>query len=131
MHSQVDQPLRSTRRAQSGQGKLGCILWITAFAIFGLVAYKMIPIKVQTSEFADFLEEQAKWTGNRSSDDIKKAVMAKATDLGLPIVDDNVRVQRDRERIRMEVTYTIPVQFPGYTYNWQFHHMVDKPIFIF
>lgn len=30
----------------------------------------------------------------------------------------------------MEVEYTIPVEFPGYTYQWNFHHKLDRPIFI-
>ena len=119
------------RRRQSGQGKIGCVIWILAVAICGMVAYKMVPIKVTTSEFADFMEEQAKWTGNRSSEDIKKVVLVKAGELGIPLKEENLQVNRDRDRIKMEATYTVPVEFPGYTYNWQFHQLVDKPIFIF
>jgi hypothetical protein len=131
MHSHHDGLEQPARRSQAGQGKIGCVFWVLAFAIVAMIGYKMLPIKVQSSEFADFLEEQAKWVGNRSTEDIKKAVMIKAGELNLPVKDENVVVQRDRDRIKMEVTYVVPVEFPGYTYNWQFHHMVDRPIFIF
>ena len=119
-----------TPRRQAGQGKIGCLIWLLAFGICAMVAWKMIPIKVQSAEFADYMEEQAKWTGNRSSEDIKKAILIKAGQLRLPVEEDNVKVMRDRDRIRMEATYVVPVVFPGYTYQWRFHHLIDRPIFI-
>jgi len=119
------------RRSQTGQGKLGCLLWIAGLAIATLVAVKMVPIKVQTAEFDDFMEEQAKWTGHRTGEDIRKVLVGKANELGLPVRDDNVRVELTRERIKIEAAYTVPVEFPGYTYNWNFHQMVDRPVFIF
>src|SRR5947199_7706242 len=105
----------SHRRSQSGQGKLGCLLWIIGLAVATMIAMKMVPIRVQTAEFADFMEEQAKWPGNRTSDDVRKTLVSKATELGLPVKEENIRVELTRERIKMEATYTVPVVFPGYT----------------
>ena len=39
--------------------------------------------------------------------------------------------QRNGDRLRMRATYTVPLEFPGYTYHWNFDHQVDVPIFIF
>jgi hypothetical protein len=117
-------------RRQSGQGKIGCVLWILAFAICALVAFKMVPIKIKSAELHDFMVDQAKWTSRRTGEQVAKAVLQKAQELDLPVAEDDVRVVIERERIKMDVSYTVPVEFPGYTYQWRFHHAVDRPIFI-
>ena len=119
------------RSRQSGQGKLGCALWILAFVVAGMVAFKMVPVKVKTSELHSFMVDQAKWAGNSTTDALKKSILAKALELGLPLDEKGVNVQKDRDHVRMEVVYTVPIEFPGYTYNWQFHELVDRSIFIF
>jgi hypothetical protein len=118
-------------RRQAGQGKVGCAIWLICFCIAAMVAYKMIPVKVKTAELQDFMVDQAKWAGNATNDAIKKSILAKANELGLPLDEKGVKVEKDRDRVRMEAVYTVPVEFPGYTYNWQFHQMVDRNIYIF
>jgi hypothetical protein len=117
-------------RRQSGQGKIGCMLWILAFGICAMVAYKMVPIKIRSAELADFMVEQAKWGRRATPEALKKSIVDRARDLELPLDEDDVKVERVRERIRMEATYTVPVEFPGYTYMWTFHHYVDRPVFV-
>ena len=118
------------RSRQAGQGKIGCILWLLAVGITAMIAFKMIPIKVKTSELHDFMIEQAKFSGYAPSEDIAKRILLRAQELELPLDEDSIKVEKVRERIQMEATYTVPVQFPGYTYYWKFHHMVDRPIFV-
>ena len=119
------------RSRQSGDGKIGCILWIAVFAVAALVAYKMIPVRIKSAELYDYMVEQAKWASNASSENIKKAIVQRAKELELPVDPENVRVERSGDRIKMEAKFTVPVEFPGYTYYWDFHHMVDRNIFIF
>ena len=119
------------RSRQSGDGKIGCILWIAAFAIAALAAYKMIPVRIQSAELYDFMVEQAKWAANQPTDAIKKAIVQRARELELPVEPEDVRVEKGADRIRMEAQFTVPVEFPGYTYYWDFHHLVDRSIFIF
>jgi hypothetical protein len=118
------------RSRHSGQGKLGCILWLALVAVTGMVAYKMIPIKVRSSELHDYMVEQAKWAANNTTDVLEKSILARAKELSLPLTEEGVTVEKVRERIKMEAVFTVPVEFPGYTYNWTFHFMVDRPIFI-
>ncbi len=118
-------------RRQSGQGKIGCVLWVLFFAVAGLVSYKMIPVKIQTAELYDFMVEQAQFAGKLSADAIKKNILAKAHELDLPVDEKGVQVMRDRDHVRMEVVYTVPVEFPGYIYQWHFQQRVARNIYIF
>jgi hypothetical protein len=118
-------------RRESGQGKIGCALWVLAAVVAGMVAFKMIPVKVKTSELKSFMVDQAKWAGNLTTDALEKNILAKGAELGLPLTEEGVQVQKDRDRVRMEAVYTVPVEFPGYTYNWNFHELVDRNIYVF
>ena len=131
MGRQPRQRRQSGPGRQSGQGKIGCALWILAFVVAGTVAYKMIPVKVKTSELHSFMVDQAKWAGNLTNDALEKSILAKGAELGLPLDEKGVQVVKDRDHVRMEAVYTVPIEFPGYTYQWQFHQLVDRNIYIF
>jgi hypothetical protein len=119
------------RRSERGEGNVGCILWVIALAIAVLIAWKAVPVKLQSAEMYDYLDELAKFgAGHTNVDEMEKQIMNRAMQLNIPLDKKSVNVQRHGDRIYMEVEYTIPVEFPGYTYQWHFRHKLDRPIFI-
>jgi hypothetical protein len=119
------------RRSERGEGNLGCILWVAALAIVTLIAWKAIPVKIQSTEFYDYMDELAKFSAaNTPPDQIAKMLMDRAHQLGIPLEKKDVRVERNGDRIFMELDYFVPLEFPGYTYQWHFHQKLDRPIFI-
>lgn len=119
------------RRGQRGEGNLGCILWAVLLAVVALISWKTIPVKVNSSEMYDFMEEQAKFAAQTPDEELKKQILIKAQQLGIALDKDHVTVERLGDRIRMKADYEIPIEFPFKTYVWKFHHEVDRPIFIF
>lgn len=113
-----------------GEGKIGCILWSALLVAFVAICWKVIPIKLRSSELYDFMEEQAMFAGRSKADAIKKRIINRAIELDLPVKKKDITVQRRAGRIRMKCTYTVPVEFPGYTYQWHFEHIVDRPVFV-
>ena len=119
------------RTAERGEGNLGCILWVLVLAVAVLIAWKAIPVKINSSELADYLDELARFHAAReSADDLRARILTRASELNLPVTKEGVTIQLSRDRVRMIVDYTVPVKYPGYTYNWHFHHELDRPIFI-
>jgi len=121
----------SHRRAQFGEGRIGCILWAALLVFGGLIAWKAIPVKISTSELYDYMVEQAKWAGTTPPDTIKRRIIEKANELDLPVDAKNVLAQRFGDNIRMRAKFTVPLDFPGYVYYWDFDLQVDRPIYIF
>ncbi len=119
------------RSAERGEGNLGCILWLLLFAIGALIAWKAVPVKVQSAELYDYMVELTKFAASSSAENLKKQIVTKATELDLPLDKDDVEVRKTADRIQLEANYTVPLEFPGYTYEWNFNHQVDRPIFIF
>ena len=118
------------RRKQAGDGKLGCILWSLLLIAGVLVAWKAVPIKIATSELYDFMVEQAKWAGNTPSEVLQKRIVSKADELDLPVDPKFVKAEKTGDKIRMSAAFTVPLEFPGYTYEWEFDLQVERPIFI-
>lgn len=119
------------RIAERGESNLGCILWLVLLGIAVLISWKMIPVKVNSAELSDYMVEVAQFQSAQNAPDVlKQMIINRASELGIPLTKENVTVVRTGDRIRMTVDYTVPVQFPGYTYNWHFRHELDRPIFI-
>lgn len=119
------------RSAERGESNLGCIVWLLVLGLAVLISWKMIPVKVSSAEMADYMVEVAQFqAANRTPEEIEKLLLNRAAELGIPLVKENVTVLRVGDRVQMMVEYTVPVDFPGYTYNWHFRHEVDRPIFI-
>ena len=57
-------------------------------------------------------------------------ILAKARELDLPVDPKRVSVERRGARIVLKASYTVPVEFPFYTYNWKFDVVVDRPVFL-
>ena len=120
--------MRFSRR-ERGEGQLGCLVDLIFLAIGVFIAYKMIPVKVKAAEIRQEVVDEAKSAGTHGDDKIKAAILAKAREDELPITEDNIKIQRGVNQITIQVDYVVPVDFPGYTYQWHIHHEQTNPIF--
>lgn len=119
------------RRAERGEGNLGCILWLIALGLAVLVAYKAVPVKMQSAELYDFMDDLAKYKAERTpTEELEKQIIWRAKQLNITVEKKDVSVERRGDRIYIKVEYTIPVEFPGYTYPWHFRQTLDRQIFI-
>ncbi len=114
-----------------GDSKLGCILWLAVLAVFVLIAVKAVPVKLAATELYDYMDEQARFAGRASPEALKARILRRAKELELPVENKNISVERRGGTVRMRCTFTVPVEFPGYTYNWDFDLLVDRKVFLF
>lgn len=121
--------MRRRQHRESGEGQFGCLVGIVLLLAACLVAYKMIPVKVKAAELRDTIIDEAKSGGQRNDKQITDAILREAETLELPLSEENIDIERKAGQIRVTVDYTIPVEFPGYTYNWAFHHRAENPVF--
>ena len=116
-------------RGQRGESQFGCVVGVLLLLLGVFVAYKMIPVKVKAAELRGIVVDEAKSAGTHGDDRITKAILRKAEDLRLPVTAENVKIDRRRSDITVDVQYIVPVEFPGFTYQWKFHHRAENPIF--
>jgi hypothetical protein len=119
-------------RRERGEGQFGCLVGLVLLLIAGLIAYKMIPVKVKAADLRETIVDESKSAGQHGDAQIRKQILVKAEQLELPVTDDNIDIKRtggNIGNIRVNVEYTVPVEFPGYTYQWHFHVETDNPVF--
>ena len=116
-------------RYERGENQFGCLLGLILLGIAIFVAWKMIPVKVTAAEMRQTVVDEAKSAGTHNDDRIRAAIMAKAREDNLPITEENITIKRAAGEITVTVTYTVPIVFPGYTYNWHLEHTAQNPIF--
>jgi len=116
-------------RRELGEGKIGCLIGLIILLLAGMVAYKMIPVKVKAAEMRDAVSDEARSAAQHNDKWILNSLLTKAQSLGLPIGEKEIQIARTGGEIRIEVDYTVPVKFPGYVYQWHFHHKSENPLF--
>ena len=116
-------------RRERGEGQFGCLVGLVLLLIAALIAYKMIPVKVKTADLRDTITDYSRSAGTHNDRAILKGIVDKANQLELPVTEEDVEISRIANSIKINVSYTVPVEFPGYTYNWNFHHTAENPIF--
>jgi hypothetical protein len=116
-------------RRERGEGQFGCLVGLVLLLVAAMIAFKMIPIKVKAAEMRDIVYDESKSAGQHRDPQIVKAILHKAEQLQLPVTENDIHIERANAQIMVEVHYTVPVEFPGYTYQWNFHHKAENPIF--
>jgi len=120
--------MRFSRR-ERGEGQLGCLVGLIVLAIGVFIAWKMIPVKVKAADLRQEVVDDAKSAGMMNDDKIRASILNKARENNLPVTEDNIKISREHSAISITVDYIVPVEFPGYTYQWHIHHEAQNPIF--
>jgi uncharacterized membrane protein len=96
---------------------------LAVLAILLILAVRLTPIYLHNRELQQFVEEATHLAAApTSSDDVLRSwVLAKAADLDLPVVADNVHIQRSADSVRIEVRYVVRVNLPLYTVDLHFY----------
>jgi hypothetical protein len=120
--------MRRSRR-ESGEGQLGCLFGVALLLLAVFIAFKVIPVKVRAADLRQTVIDEAKSAGTHHDDQIMKYILAKAADQNLPVTEDSVKIVRRQNDISIDVNYVVPIEFPGFTYQWHINHHAENPIF--
>ncbi len=118
-------------RASGGAVNFGCIVWLAILALVGYGLYKVVPVKVASSTFYDFMQEEASFGSIKSTQQLEHEILAKAKELDIPVGKDELTIKKARESITIEAHYEIVVDFfnGAYKYVWKFDPVVSRPLF--
>ena|ERR1022692_178985 len=122
---------RSRTRTARGAANFGCIVWL---AICGLIAYglyKIVPVKVQSAAFADFLQEESSFGSIKSQQQIEAEILNKAKEMNIPVTKDNLTIKKTKELITVEAHYSMTIDFfnGAFKYEWKFDPVFARPLF--
>ena len=120
---------RRGREREKGESQFGCLVGIVILLVAGVLAYKLIPVKVKAADLRDTVVDEAKSAGQHDETVITRNILQKAKELNFPVTEENIEINRKSTYVIIDVNYVVPVDLPGYTFNWKFHHHAENPIF--
>jgi hypothetical protein len=96
---------------------------VAVLAILVFLGIRLIPIYYHNQELQQFVEDVThRAAAPTSSDDVLRSwILDKAGELELPVVADNVRIQRTSDRVQIDVRYFVRVDLPLYTVDLHFY----------
>jgi len=119
-------------RSIRGAANVGCIIWLVILGLVSYVLYKVVPVKIASSEFFDTMQEQASFGSIKDPKFIEYEILKKAEELQLPVKKENLKITKMRDAIKVEAHYEITIDFfgGGYKYVWKFDPVVIRPLFL-
>jgi len=104
------------RRLEDGKGRLKALFALAVVAATVYLCIKIIPVYVNNYDLRNHIQDLAitATVSHMSADKISKDVVAYASDLGLPVTADNVKVAVGGT-VTINLDYTVPIDLRFYT----------------
>lgn len=119
------------RATERGSARLKFIIVIAIIGVGAYIAYMFIPVLYQAYLFKDLMQHDVDVASSQGYQPtwVKDQLVKSAPEYGVPANAVINPAQRDN-RIEVSVQYVIPIEFPGYTYEYNFDHTVKSTAFL-
>ena len=119
------------RSAERGSANLKFLVVMAILVVTAYAGYLYVPVAYQANTFKDLMQHYAdvavaqgyppSWAGEQ--------LMKSAPEYQVPPDAVITPAQKDN-RIEVRVQYVKAIEFPGYTYNYEFDHTVKSTAFL-
>ena len=121
----------TSKATERGSARLKFILVVAIIALIVYAGYLFIPVAYQAYLLKDLMQhdvDAAAAMGHPPSW-VKDQLVKSAPDYGIPADAVITSTQQDN-RVEARVQFTRPIEFPGYTYPYEFDHTVKSATFL-
>ena len=119
------------RSGERGSANLKFVIVMAIIVVTAYAGYLYVPVAFQANTFKDLMQHytdvavaqgyQPTW--------VKEQLLKSAPEYQVPAEAIITSAQRDN-RIEVRVQYVKTIEFPGYTYNYEFDHTVKSTAFL-
>lgn len=111
---------------QRGKTNLSAIVALVLFIAFVYAMFKIVPHFMNNYELEDYMKTEARFLsyGQRTEIEARGNITRKAQSLDIPT--DSLKISKEGRRVKMNLSYTVSVEFPGYTFTKDFVIAVDN-----
>ncbi|MGA3327036.1 MAG: hypothetical protein ABSF45_21435 [Terriglobia bacterium] len=116
------------RLSESGKITFKAILSLAFLGALIFLAFKTIPVYINDYQLNDYIQNQTPFwqTQHASEDTVRKNVLAKAQDLGLPLAAEDVKAEVNANKVTVTLDYHVPVDLKVYTLQLHFTHSSEN-----
>ena len=119
------------RSGERGSANLKFVIVMAIIVVTAYAGYLYVPVAFQANTFKDLMQHytdvavaqgyQPTW--------VKEQLLKSAPEYQVPAEAIITAAQRDN-RMEVRVQYVKTIEFPGYTYNYEFDHTVKSTAFL-
>lgn len=110
--------MRNFRSERGGVG-VGLVVAIFLILFAGYEAKQFGPLLFAQFQFQDAVIEAAKFSRGKDAGAVQNEVLQRASELGLPISREMIKVTRQPTNTRIQVRYELSTEWlPGKPYSW-------------
>ena len=123
--------MRIQRKSERGSANLKFLIVMALLASSAYAGYLYVPVAFQANAYKDLMQHYAdvavaqgyapSWAGEQ--------LMKSGAEYGVPANAIITPAQRDN-RVEVRVQFVREIEFPGYTYNYEFDHTVKSTAFL-
>jgi hypothetical protein len=119
------------RTTERGSARLKFILVMTVIGVVAYMGYMYLPVAYQAYLFKDLMQHDVDVASSQGYPVswVKDQLVKSAPEYGVPADAVITPAQRDN-RIEVTVQFVRPIEFPGYTYQYNFDHTVKSTAFL-
>jgi hypothetical protein len=120
-----------SRKSEQGGARLKFLIVAAIIIAVAYAGYQFVPIFYQAYQIKDLMQHDVDTAValGKSPDWIGEQLVRSAADYGIPANAVITPSQQDN-RIQVRVQYSLPVEFPGYVYNYEFDHTAKSSTFL-
>jgi hypothetical protein len=121
--------MRFERKSERGGALLKTILAVCIVGGMIFTGIKVVPAYMSNYELQDSIQTAARFAmaNRRTPDDLKDQVFKKVRELGLNVRRDDIQVTIAPDGfVSISLSYSVPVDLPGYQFQLQFHPHADN-----
>lgn len=119
------------RKSERGSARLKFLVVVIMIGAVAYAGYMYVPVAYNAYLFKDLMQQKANAAVGLGHPPtwVKEQLVKSAPDYNIPSdVEITSAVQDKRMEVRAQ--YSMPIQFPGYTYQYNFDHTVKSTDFL-
>lgn len=123
--------MNKMRKSERGSARLKFLIVVAIIGIVAYAGYQFIPIAYQAYQIKDLMQhdvDTAVALGHPTSW-IKEQLVKSGPEYGIP-ADAVITPAQEDNRMEVRVQYSQPIEFPGFTYNYEFDHTAKSATFL-
>jgi len=127
----MSKKLFHTRRGERGSATLKFVIFVTIFVVVIYIGYLYVPVAIDAYYFKDLMQNKADVAVTQGYDPswVKDQLTKLEKEYNVP-PDATIAAGQKDSRIEVQVRYTRPISFLGYTYTYEFDHTTRSTAFL-
>ena len=119
------------RSGERGSANLKFLIVMAVLASTAYAAYLYVPVAFQANAYKDLMQHYADVAGAQGYQPswVSEQLVKSGAEYGVPS-DAVITPARKDNRLEVRVRFVRPIEFPGYTYNYEFDKTVRSTAFL-